>query len=306
MTRCLIIVNPVAGRGSGETTLPLITQAVQDAGLDCEIVRTERPWHAAELAEEAPGRGFDVVAYAGGDGTLNEVINGLMNARLHGRGEAALAALPVGRGNDFAFSMGAAVTWQDGVHALVQNKRKRIDIGRVTGGLYPQGRYFGNGVGIGFDAVVGFEALKLKRLSGFPSYIVAALKTIFLYFHAPTAEIQLDSETITQPCLMISVMNGIRLGGGFFMAPDSKPDDGVLDLCIVHEVSIPKTFGLIAKFMKGTQGQDKAVRFVRTRTLNVTALAGSQPVHADGETICTEGKTLSIELLPSQLELLVM
>ncbi len=306
MTRCLIIVNPVAGRGTGESTLPLISQAVQEAGLDCEIVRTERPWHAAELAEEGAASGFDVVAFAGGDGTLNEVINGLMAAKLKGRGEAALAALPVGRGNDFAFSMGAAVTWQDGIQALVQNKRKRIDIGHVRGGLYPAGRFFGNGVGIGFDAVVGFEALKLKRLSGFPSYIVAALRTIFLYFHAPTIEIKLDDETITQSCLMVSIMNGIRMGGGFFMAPESKSDDGLFDLCIVEDVSIPRTFGLIAKFMKGTQGVDRAVRFARSRTITTTAVAGSLPVHADGETICEEGDQLTLELLPAQLDLLVM
>jgi diacylglycerol kinase family enzyme len=76
-----------------------------------------------------------------------------------------------------------------GLLALKLDHRDKIDIGRVTGGDYPQGRYFGNGIGIGFDAVVGFEALKLTWLTGFPSYLVAVLKTLFLYFRAPRVQI---------------------------------------------------------------------------------------------------------------------
>ena len=110
-----------------------------------------------------------------------------------------------------------------------------IDIGRVAGGLYPQGRYFGNGVGIGFDAVVGFVAQKKKRLTGFASYIVAALKTIFLYYRAPLVRIEYDGQTLTLPSLMVSVMNGRRMGGGFMMAPQAQPDDGLFDLCIASK-----------------------------------------------------------------------
>ena len=88
-----------------------------------------------------------------------------------------MGILSVGRGNDFAFGVGVPRDLEAGCRTLAQNNRRTIDVGWVVGGLYPQGRYFGNGVGIGFDAVVGFEALKMKWLHGFPSYIVAALKT---------------------------------------------------------------------------------------------------------------------------------
>jgi diacylglycerol kinase family enzyme len=92
-------------------------------------------------------------------------------------------------------------------------------------------------VGIGFDAVVGFEAAKLPHLHGFMNYVVAALRTIFLFFHAPTLKIDYDDQHLTQPALMVSIMNGRRMGGGFMMAPDAKTDDGYLNLCIAGQVS---------------------------------------------------------------------
>lgn len=172
----------------------------------------------------------------------------------------------------------------------------------MSGGFYPQGRYFGNGIGIGFDAVVGFVAAKMKRLSGFPSYIVAALKTIFLYYHAPQVKIEYDGQELTLSTLMVSVMNGRRMGGGFMMAPEGKSDDGLFDLCIVQEVSRPRIFALIPKFMSGTQAAHPAVKTVRAARVTVTALKGSLPAHADGETLCTEGDRLTLELLPQQLD----
>jgi diacylglycerol kinase family enzyme len=184
MTRHKIIVNPVSGRGAGERSIPLIEQSLREHGLDFDLVRTERPWHAAELAQQACVEGYDVVVAAGGDGTSNEVLNGLMGARPSGQ-VAAMGVLCVGRGNDFAFAVGVPGGIADGCRALAQGHRRTIDVGRVTGGWYPRGRYFGNGVGIGFDAVVGFVAARMKRLTGFASYVVAALETIFLYYRAP-------------------------------------------------------------------------------------------------------------------------
>jgi diacylglycerol kinase family enzyme len=214
-----------------------------------------------------------------------------------------MGVLCVGRGNDFAYGMGIPSDLEAGCHTLAQNRRRRVDIGLVTGGDYPQGRYFGNGVGIGFDAVVGFEALKLKRLSGFPSYIVAALKTIFLYYQAPEVQVQFDGQNIQLHALMVSVMNGRRMGGGFRMAPEARQDDGLFDLCIAEQVSRGRIFGLIPHFMRGTQASQKEVRTPQASRLTVTAVQGSLPVHADGETICTHGLQLTLELFPKQIEM---
>jgi diacylglycerol kinase (ATP) len=305
MAKYKIIVNPTSGRGTGEESIPKIESLLNEAGLDFNLVRTERPWHAVELARQAVVDGYEVVVSAGGDGTANEVINGLMQAKVSGDGTAVMSVLTVGRGNDFAFSMGIPTELEAGCQALIQNHRRTIDIGKVTGGLFPEGRYFGNGVGIGFDAVVGFEALKMKRLHGFASYIVAALKTIFLYIKAPKVRINYDGEELTLSALMVSIMNGIRLGGGFMMAPQGAPDDGVFDLCIAKQVSRPQIFALIGRFMQGTQASHEAILTAQTQKITVRAVEGVLPAHADGETLCVEGTELSVELLPKQIDLIV-
>ena len=304
MPRYKIIVNPVAGRGASERAIPQIERVLSGYGLDFDLVRTERPWHAADLAQEAVGAGYDSVVAVGGDGTANEVLNGLMRAKQAGAGPCAMGMLCVGRGNDFAYGVGIPTDLEAGCQALAQGQRRTMDVGRVVGGLYPEGRYFGNGVGIGFDAVVGFEAVKMTWLSGFPSYIVAVLKTVFLYYKAPLTTIEYDGQTITQPSLMISIMNGQRMGGGFMMAPDGQPDDGLLDLCIAHEVSRARIFGLIPHFLRGTQATQEPIQTRRARHVVVTAVEGVLPAHADGETLCTDGRRLELELLPRQIEVI--
>ena len=269
-----------------------------------DLVRTEKPWHAVQLAEQAVADAFDVVVAVGGDGTTNEVLNGLMRAKQAKAGTAVMGVLGVGRGNDFAFGVGIPRDLSAACRVLAQDKRRWIDVGRVTGGDYPQGRYFGNGVGVGFDTVVGLVAQKMKHLRGFLGYFVAALKTVFLYFHAPTVRITADEETTTQTALMIAVMNGRRAGGGFMMAPQATPDDGLLDFCIADQVSRLRIFTLIPHFMKGTQATQPEIRTGRARRVVVTAVEGSLPGHSDGETLCTEGEELTIELLPHQIEVL--
>jgi diacylglycerol kinase family enzyme len=163
-----IIVNPISGRGAGEKSIPFIQKSLLDAGLDIDLVTTEHPSHATELALKAVSDGYEVVVSVGGDGTANEIINGLMKAKETLGYTSAMGIIGVGRGNDFAFGMGIPTGVETGCQTLIKNNRYLIDIGKVTGENYPNGRYFGNGVGIGFDAVVGFVAVKMKRLTGFP------------------------------------------------------------------------------------------------------------------------------------------
>jgi len=303
MKKYLFIVNPTAGRGEGERALPLIERQLELAQLEHDMAFTERPWHAAELAQKAAQDGYQVVVSVGGDGTLNEVLNGLMLAKQAGVEGCALGQICVGNGNDFAFALGIPKELPAAVDKLRRDNRKKIDVGRVQGGLYPQGRFFGNGVGIGFDAVVGFEALKLKYLHGFPSYFVAALKTIFLYYNPPRVLIEFDGQNLELNTLMVSIMNGKRMGGGFMMAPNALMDDSLFDLCIAGQVSRLKIFPLIPRFMNGTQFSHPAIQTGQTRQITITALEGSLPAHADGETLCTTGDRLTLEILPRCLEI---
>jgi diacylglycerol kinase (ATP) len=299
-----IIANPVAGRGAGSLHIPQIEQTLEKNGIDFQLTRTERPMHARDLAIQAVKDGFKVVVASGGDGTCNEVLNGLMEAQKMGIGEACMAVLCVGRGNDFAFGMGIPTRLDEGLKALMAGNRRSIDVGCVRGGLYPDGRYFGNGVGIGFDATVGFVSAKMTHLSGFASYIVAALKTITLYYNAPLVKIEYDGQELVQPSIMVSVMNGRRMGGGFLMAPHSLPDDKQLDLCVAHEMSRLAILRTIPSFFNGTQALRPNIWTGRARQISVTALNGFLPAHADGETLCTEGKQLVMEISSFQQELI--
>ncbi len=300
-----VIVNPTSGRGLGEKSIPQIESNLKENGLDFTLVRTERVWHAAELAEQAVKDGYDVIVCASGDGTVNEAINGMMRARKNGSNRPAFTVLGIGTGNDFAGGTGIPTNLNDGLKALKENKRKRIDLGLVKGGDYPEGRYFGNGIGVGFDAAVGNEAIKVRWTRGLPAYLIGVIKTVFLYYNPAQVEIILDdTETIKQVSLMISVMNGRRMGGGFQMAPESKPDDGLFDLCIAETASKGRILGLIPHFIRGTQATQPEVKMRRAKKVSIRSLDMTFPAHADGEFICLNGSHLTLELLPSELEII--
>jgi len=302
--KIIFIVNPIAGQGTGKLTLPEIDRLARDNHLYYTIVSTEHPGHAIDLARDAAIGGLDIVVAVGGDGTSNEVLNGLMQAWKQGFRYSSLGIIGIGRGNDFAYGFGIPPGVLDGFKVIKDGTKHLMDVGYVVGGDYPQGRYFGNGLGIGFDAVVGFEALKLTHLHGFLNYVVAALRTIFLFFDAPTVRIEYDGKQITQPSLMVSIMNGRRMGGGFMMAPEAHPDDGLLDLCVAGQLSRIGILTMIPRFMKGTQAVHPQIKTGRASKIHVVAIDGSLPAHVDGETICTAGRELSIEIIKHPIYIL--
>ena len=299
----LVIVNPTSGRGYAEKVIPEIETEMHKHQLDFDLVCTERPWHAAEIAEQAVKDGYDVIVTASGDGTANETINGMMHARAAGFNNTAFSILPVGTGNDMAYGLGMRGTLQESVAALSENCRRKIDIGFVKGGDYPDGRYFVNGVGIGFDAAVGFVAVKIRWARGLLAYLIAVIQTVFIYYKSPTVEIAYNDVSFTQPSLMISIMNGQRMGGGFYMAPHGDPGDGHFDLCIASEASRTRIFGLIPYFLKGTQSSQPEITNGRTDKISVRAVKGILPAHCDGETLCESGGELSAEIIPAAIEI---
>jgi diacylglycerol kinase (ATP) len=303
-TKIKFIVNPTAGQGYGKQVLPELTELIRTIPASCEIVSTETVGHAIALAREAAATGYDIVVAVGGDGTSNEVLNGLMLAWEAGFRNTRMGIIGIGRGNDFAFGFGIPPGLNEGLKVITDGKHRPMDVGKVTGGNYPQGRYFGNGVGIGFDAVVGFEAMKLTHLHGFMNYVVAALRTIFLFFNAPNVKIDYDGQSITQQSLMVSIMNGRRMGGGFMMAPNASTDDGLLDMCIAGQLSRVGILLMIPRFMKGTQTTHPQIKMRRAEKINVVALEGILPTHADGETICTAGTNLAIEIVKRPIEII--
>lgn len=299
-----VIVNPIAGKGMGRRRLPELERLLKDNRIDYELECTEAPLHAAEIAERSVEEGYGVVVAVGGDGTSNEVLNGLMSAKEKGADIPAMGILSVGRGNDFAFGAGIPTTLAEGCVVLAVGNRREMDVGKVVGGDYPDGRYFGNGIGIGFDTIVGIEAAKMEWAHGFLAYVLGALKTLFLYYDAPLTSIDFGETPLEQKSIQISVMNGRRMGGAFYMAPEAGNDDGLFDLCITGNPKRIEILGIMAQYMKGTQATNPHVFVGRADSITVKALEGFLVVHTDGEIICTEGKSIAAQCLPRQVQMI--
>lgn len=298
MDRMKVILNPKAGKWYGDRVEPELREYLKAEGLDFDLVRTSAPKHATELTQQAVAEGYKIVVAAGGDGTAHEVVNGLMLSADRGL-SGTLGVIPVGTGSDFAHGVGMPGTVQEAVHQLASSSPHPVDVIRycVDGGT-PE--YFDNAIGIGFDGVVTLEALKFKRLRGMALYLPVVLKTVFVSLKPPRATIEHDGKTLDMTALMIVVANGPREGGGFFIAPEAKTDDGVFDLCMVRRVSRMAMLGLIPHFMKGTHVNREPVTMARTKRVVITS-PDALVAHADGEMICTEGHRIECEIQPQRL-----
>ncbi|NJD58424.1 MAG: hypothetical protein C3F13_01020 [Anaerolineales bacterium] len=299
-----IILNPTAGNGNGQKSLPQLEELLKQTKVSYQLTLTEGIGHGIELTRQAVKEGCGAVVAAGGDGTVNEVVNGLMQCKLEGQAIPPMGVLCVGRGNDFAGSVGIPEDLAGGLQALLADQRRIVDIGRVSGGLVPEGRFFCNCVGVGFDAITTIEVHRLPRWGGYLAFMAAVLKTVFLYNKAPLAAIEFDGSTITQRSLLISIMNGRRLGGGFLMAPKSQPDDGLFDLCIAEQMSSLNVIKMIPHFTKGDQATQPTIKTGQAKRITITAQDGPLPAQTDGEIISETGTRLEIEVLPRQLEII--
>jgi len=295
MERYIVILNPIAGKGHAEKRIPEIEAFFFRHKLPYEIILTERPGHAITLAESYAMMDNTIIVAAGGDGTCNEIINGLMHASAKLNDKIPVfGVLAIGRGNDFAYSADIPVGLGEDLMRIKDGKPVAMDVGEVKGGDYPDGRYFGNGLGIGFDTIVGLEAAKMDHVHGSVAYALGAIKTLVKYPSAPDIDIQYGNKTLSILPALISVMNGRRMGGTFFMAPKGKMDDGLFDICMTKQGTRRKLLGAMIAYTKGTQGERDDTITARSEHISVEALSGTLAVHADGETICEAGKKLDI------------
>ena len=300
-----VIFNPTAGKGNAKKKLPRIKQFLDDNNLNYEIHTTKEIGHAISLAEELCKDPGTAVIAAGGDGTINEVINGLMHAKNNKHELTPIfGVLAIGRGNDFAYGAGVPATLEDCLNALIKGNFQPIDVGLIKGGDYPSGRYFGNGIGVGFDTIVGLEAAKMKHIHGAAGYMIGALKTLITYPAAPEIEMEINGEKEVYTPALVSIMNGRRMGGTFFMAPDGKNNDGLLNLCMTQQGTRRKLLQTMFHYTKGTQDKLDNTKTALISSITLKALKGEMAVHADGETICEKGKILEISCIPNALNII--
>ena len=300
----MVIYNPTAGKGAAAARIPETEALLKAKGIDYDLRVTQGVWHAAELARDAGGAGYQVVVAAGGDGTVNEVVNGLMLARERSEELPVMAVLSMGRGNDFSYGADIPGELAACIDLLAAGGSRPMDVGRVSGGDYPEGRYFANGIGVGFDTIVGLEAAKLKRVHGFMAYVIGALKTFIIYPDAPFVSFGHDGGLIEKATHEISIMNGKRMGGTFFMAPKARNHDGLFDFFISDRLTRRDMISLMLRLVKGTQEGHPKLQTGRSSRFAISAHGGGLVVHADGETICTNGKSILVECLPSRLDII--
>lgn len=286
--RFRVIVNPQAGRGRGRLLLPQVKGLLQ--GLRHDLVLTEAPRHATTLARAAADDGYDAVVAVGGDGTVLEVINGLA-----GR-ETALGVLPIGSGNDFVKPLGIPRDLAGAVAHLHSGRLRRIDVGRMGD------TYFGNGLGMGFDAQVAMEALALLRLRGFALYLAAIWRTAWR-FRAPLLTIGFDGQEISGRYLMACVANGRCLAANFWLTPHAEMDDGLLDLCLIKAMPLPLFFYHLPKVTRGKHTRLREVTLRRASRVHVEA-DRPVPVHADGEILAEAATALEVEIVPGALRVI--
>lgn len=291
-----VILNPYAGNWAGQRLAHDIVAALRAAGVSHDLVATEGPGHAVELARRAREEGYEVIVAAGGDGTVNEVVNGLALAARAGGTMGTLGIIPIGTGNDFAEMAGIPLDVREAALRLAQGRTRLIDIGRVND------RYFSNECGIGFEAQVAIEAQRLKRLRRFLVYLVAVFKALLRY-RQPTMTVKWDSGQVTQRILMVCAGNSRRAGGGFYLTPHAEVDDGLLDYMYADALSRPEILRLLPKAMKGTHIYDPAAHLGRTTRLTV-ASTSPVPVHCDGEILAVGTHHVEIEVLPASLQLI--
>ena len=298
-SRPLFVVNPVAGAGRGSRDFPSLRELVATRpDAEPEYAIAERRGHATLLAESGASAGYDPVVAVGGDGTVNEVANGLLGYR---GAIPRLAVIPTGTGNDFARSVGIPHALDAAVSvALAETgSARRIDAARIGDG------YFVGVAGAGFDARVARSVNRAPdRLKvGALPFVTYALIEIVRNRNVDLT-VELDGATVVrQRSLMVSVSNCRYSGGGMQIAPEAEPDDGVLDVCLIGDASALEVIRMLPTVFKGGHVGHPKVAMHRARTVRISGPPGvAVPAQADGDVIGT--LPLDVEVLPGALRVL--
>lgn len=274
--RTLIIINPSASRGRAVRAWSRVRDLVTSHGMAFTEVFSERPKHAWEIAGDAATQGYSTVVAAGGDGTVNEVINGLMQIPQATR--PALAVLPGGTGNDFARAIGTPKRAPLAIQALLNGARRRIDVGEVNG------RYYAGISGVGFDAEAARQANAWPRWIGGTALYVAAILKMLVTYSPVEARITIDGRAQTLRMFLLAAANTKWYGGGMLMAPHAAIDDGRLGIVYAGDLGKLETLMLLPKVYTGKHLQHPKVSHT---TADEVVVESDVPlsIHADGETV---------------------
>jgi diacylglycerol kinase (ATP) len=292
----VFIVNPIAGNGFGASCEATARAMMKAHGITGEVVLTRAKGHATELAARHARDGFRTIVGVGGDGTLGEVAQALVS-----HPEVAFGAVAAGTGNDFIHMLGFPdrFTEQDWT-ALFQGDTAPMDIGRCNG------KFFINGMGLGFDAQVAYENYHMEnggevRGGSKSKYTWHIVKNLVLY-RERTMRVTIDGRTEERRSFLNTISNGRRIAGGLMLTPRALADDGMLDYCSTDVLSLPHRLRGLVAVSRHTHLSDPLFRYVQTARIDVE-FDEEVPAHLDGELIFAT--RFAIDILPGAVHAII-
>jgi YegS/Rv2252/BmrU family lipid kinase len=288
----LFVINPVAGKGKAIKCIPEIQEIFKGREEQYNIEITQYPGHATEIVRSFISREACTVYSVGGDGTLNEVLNGMAESG------STLAVIPGGSGNDFIRSLNCSSDTGSLLLRTVNGRQEAFDLAKVNG------RYFINIASLGFDGDVVFSTLRFKNLPGVSGSLAYILGIFYSIFKRGTSKMRItvDGSVREDKMLLTAIANGRYYGGGMIPVPDADLKDGFLDICAVREVSRLKILRLLPKYMKGKHGSLKEVSFYRGRQIRIEC-DREVSLNVDGEV--QKVREAVFEVIPGGITLLV-
>jgi len=287
-----LIVNLIAGLGRCKALFPRIRAELDRRGIDYDLHFTNEPQEATDVCHMGIEAGFTHIVAMGGDGTINEVANGLLGS------DAVLCVIPAGNGNDFVRTVGIPLDPIDALAALVEGDPRTIDLGRVA-----DDRCFVNGLGVGIDAQVARDVLEMERLRGVPAYLYAAVKEVFRFKAFPVT-LEADDWQRELDCLSLGVANGPFAGGGFKLAPRARIDDALVDVAAIGD--FPRLERLI-RLPQARAGKHLSLSQVEYRQVKRVTLSSPAKLvaHIDGEPYRLPRDGFHVEVVPEAIRVLV-
>ncbi|WP_024832745.1 diacylglycerol/lipid kinase family protein [Ruminiclostridium josui] len=290
--RHVFIINPAAGKGRALELIPVIENYFKGTHHKYVLKITEYPGHATKIAREYAESEICRIYSIGGDGTVNEIVNGIAGTR------ASLGVIPAGSGNDFIRSIHGEYKAKEIVSETISGEERSLDLARANG------KYFINISSIGFDADIVYNARKFKRLPYIPGRMAYLFSLIYTTFKNKINEVKVtidDNEEFDLKILLAAVANGRFYGGGMLPVPDAVLDDGFLDVCLVREVSRFKILTLFPKYIKGEHGQLEYVSFKRAKKIKIES-KDTIALNIDGEILT--GKEIEFEILKGAINVI--
>jgi diacylglycerol kinase (ATP) len=289
------ILNPYAGRWKARARQSELEAILKDLQIPYELIVTTQPGEGTTVAREASQDGYETVVAVGGDSTVSEVMNGLLQAA-GDQPARILGIIPLGTANDLADMLDLPRDLRAACQRIIANKTRLIDVGRVNG------HFFGNNSAIGLEPIVTLEAEKINFIQGSLRYITAALRAIM---RNPTwhVEMKWDTGAYRGPISLISIGNSPRTGGSFWMTPNALLDDGKLDVVFAPPLSRLSLLWLLPATFTGRHIHHDAVVSLRVSSLEIKT--DPTPLQADGEILGREVTHLQYSLIPQKLRVIV-